>query len=237
MYKLFLYFILFLLTGIPSYSQTIQIHLDGMQHGKESFAKNGEEWFGLFIQDDRCELKKTTLKVSTVFDAVIDNGDVKTGQLIETEYGRNPLVLIRGFDLLQEGDVNTVFIKKSKPGKFIYPGEDLYLPLTHTNIFHLFSFGNASYDHGVKYINNQWEIHWTIGHTNLTQVLERFEPFDYESLPSVIWAGDLDRDNKIDILLDNSISMYTRNYVLYLSSQATHGNLMKKVAEFFQSSC
>ncbi len=50
----------------------------------------------------------------------------------------------------------------------------------------------------------------------------------------LIWAGDLDRDGRMDLLLNdvkNSYLIY--NWVLYLSSEASRGQLVGRVASFY----
>ena len=51
---------------------------------------------------------------------------------------------------------------------------------------------------------------------------------------SVVWAGDLDRDGNIDLIIDDVDDNYSR-YVwnLYLSSEAEPGSIVKMVASFY----
>ena len=50
----------------------------------------------------------------------------------------------------------------------------------------------------------------------------------------LMWAGDLDRDGNIDLLIDDVDDSYTTyNTVLYLSSEAGPDSIMKLVASFY----
>ncbi|MCD4775028.1 MAG: hypothetical protein K8S15_03135 [Candidatus Aegiribacteria sp.] len=50
---------------------------------------------------------------------------------------------------------------------------------------------------------------------------------------AIVWAGDLDRDGKIDLIIDDvNDSYYYYNYKLFLSSEAEAGSIVKMVASF-----
>lgn len=51
---------------------------------------------------------------------------------------------------------------------------------------------------------------------------------------SVVWAGDIDRDGIIDLIIDDVSDGYIYfDYGLYLSSEAEPGSIVKMVASFF----
>ncbi len=51
---------------------------------------------------------------------------------------------------------------------------------------------------------------------------------------SVVWAGDLDRDGIIDLIIDDVDDGYNRYvWALYLSSEAEPGSIVKMVASFY----
>lgn len=47
-----------------------------------------------------------------------------------------------------------------------------------------------------------------------------------------MWAGDLERDGKVDVLVDVREHESNRHYILYLSSAAKEGELVGKAAEW-----
>jgi hypothetical protein len=51
-----------------------------------------------------------------------------------------------------------------------------------------------------------------------------------EGGPILLWAGDIDRDGKLDFLMDIAGHYNASEPALYLSSQASPGTLVKKVA-------
>jgi hypothetical protein len=61
---------------------------------------------------------------------------------------------------------------------------------------------------------------------------------DYNSdLGNLYWVGDLDRDGKPDFYMDLYVHYNAGNKVLFLSSQAERGKLVKKVAYFWTTGC
>lgn len=59
---------------------------------------------------------------------------------------------------------------------------------------------------------------------------------DSASTVKVVWAGDIDRDGKIDLILSSSFEN-GESTQLFLSSQATHQELAKAVAIVTRLGC
>lgn len=54
-----------------------------------------------------------------------------------------------------------------------------------------------------------------------------------ETYMGILWAGDLDRDGKLDLLLNDVADEYGRfSWDLYLSTEASSDQLVGKVATF-----
>lgn len=58
-----------------------------------------------------------------------------------------------------------------------------------------------------------------------------------EGFPALDWAGDLDGDGKLDLILSTGSDGYAGIKTLYLSSHAEEGKLVRRVAWFSSSSC
>jgi len=56
-------------------------------------------------------------------------------------------------------------------------------------------------------------------------------------VPRVEWVGDLDRDGRPDILIDDNMGELGGHWVLYLSSSARQGELVHAVASFSGGHC
>jgi len=56
------------------------------------------------------------------------------------------------------------------------------------------------------------------------------EKVDIDDGPALIWAGDLDNDGKIDLLIDLSKGLYSAHITLFLSSFAEKDEYLHEVA-------
>ena len=69
-------------------------------------------------------------------------------------------------------------------------------------------------------------------HAQLLVALPEFWRFTYDTGPALLWAGDLDRDGKLDLLYDlRSCYMYNE-LALFLSSAAKEGEFVGLVARW-----
>lgn len=67
-------------------------------------------------------------------------------------------------------------------------------------------------------------------------VYERKEVAD-SSFPSLLWAGDLDGDGKLDLIMDTTDNYNVRNVTLFLSTKAKPGKLVEKVVSHESTGC
>ena len=58
-----------------------------------------------------------------------------------------------------------------------------------------------------------------------------------DASPMLLWAGDVDRDQKLDLVLDLKTHYAASRYALFLSSAARSGDLVAEVAHFVSGSC
>jgi hypothetical protein len=70
-----------------------------------------------------------------------------------------------------------------------------------------------------------------------TQVLYAIDGFADDAHFSVVWAGDLDRDGKLDLLTNFSHKYSLHPFKLFLSSHATKGRLVGEAASLLKSAC
>ena len=72
---------------------------------------------------------------------------------------------------------------------------------------------------------------------NSTQVLYTLEGCGNDPGWSLIWAGDLDKDGKLDLYVTVNQHYNIVERRLFMSSQADEGQLVAEVAEFVTSGC
>jgi hypothetical protein len=176
------------------------------------------QWFGLFrVECDHFMLRPVELEL------VLEEG---SGYENERPLGR-----ITEFP--EETDPPMILVSSSIPVFTSGPVSiliDSRLPLLPDTTF---SLGSADiHTMGVE-VSEEGVFLFAPG---ITQHLTYTHPGEGPEGPFVdlIWAGDLDRDGKIDLLLNdvgNSYLIY--NWVLFLSTEASRGQLVGRVASFY----
>ena len=215
----------------------IQILQVGQFHSNEVSAKSGEVWFGLYPTKNGYELISSRITVEAIYDPIVDNKDEKTGKKVAVDQPVKPLFLVKGVESLNGGLVKTVFSGR----EFLYPGQTMTLKFDEKDHYALAAFGEAGtrgvarpfgeiiiYNYEIKISHSPW-VH--------SQVLASFDAIAMDGRPILLWAGDLDRDGKLDLLMDLTNHYNVTVYTLFLSSMSKGNNLLQKVAEFRTVGC
>lgn len=226
----------FTLSGEETESE-IKILRVGSFHGDEVNASSGEVWFGLYQVDDRFELIRSEISVEQVYDPIRDADDsAGTGKKISVDYPTDPLFLVKGLEDLKEGTVKAAFSGR----KFIYPGETLSFEFEEGDYYAMAAFGEVAdagiarpfhikyRDYQIKFSHTPWAN---------TQLIASFASLSIDRLPELLWAGDLDRDGKLDLLFDLTSHYNVQLYSLFLSSAAEEDELVKLVSQFRNVGC
>lgn len=215
--------------GAPAQRRLTPIRLlaTGEFHGEEVTAKSGERWLGLFPNGGGTELRPATLKVEAVHDLVIDEEHEKTGKKVSVGQAQEPLLLLKGAGAWPRGRVATVSMERRRLGN----AADLN-----------FALGGKSYRLRVvsddptpsELLKRNSRLLLTFEGTS--QVLSTVqEPL--EGGWSLLWAGDLDGDGRLDLYMDLSRQDNVSRRTLFLSTRARKGRLVREVAEFVTSGC
>ena len=198
----------------------------GQFHGKEVSAVTGEEYYALFQVNDSCFVRKVQLTAEEVYDGIYED---TSGVAISIDFDQKPIFMIKGLEDIREGAIKTVFTGN----KFVYPGESFRIPGFHKAAYLLIGFGNAV-DRGDILIRD-YEI--KLRHKQMNQLLVHIDAVAMEGPPTIIWAGDLDRDNKLDLFMNLNYDYNFDVFALFLSSKSRQGELVKKVAQFITIGC
>jgi len=199
-------------------------------------AKNREKWFGLFETNGNYFLRETKLKVSRQEDP---GEEYIGGRDIDVAGINKPLFLIKNAPKLREGKAitsfrgwdNTLARKLGNSHVEISSSPETFFE---TNFGKTFEIGKETFVLRVLEAKNKagekiWALCLYGG--NQRQVLYTAKG-DFAQLGILYWIGDLDHDGRPDIYCllygdDDS------GNVLFLSSRAEKGKLVKKVAQFF----
>ncbi len=88
---------------------------------------------------------------------------------------------------------------------------------------------------GDQLLPNKAKLVLTFGASN--QVLYSLAGCGDDAGWSLIWAGDLDGDGKLDLYVNVTQHYNVSERKLFLSSQAQKGQLVKEIAEFVTTGC
>jgi hypothetical protein len=183
-------------------------------------------WFGLFHDS----LGGYQLRPSTVIIEDTPRGCGGQGRRIATSDSSHPVLLVAGMRSLQRGDVDSAFAGN----RFVYPAESVPLKLGDGRLYTLSAFGTATWRPSEVWVSD-YQIMLQRGPRR--QVLAVFPRVDWDGTPRLLWAGDLDRDQQLDLLLDLRRSYVGNIYVLFLSSLAGADSLVGRAAEFATAGC
>jgi hypothetical protein len=189
--------------------------LPGEYHGSEAPAKPGKGWLALMIVDGRWHLVPTKVSAEPIYDAVLDAEDQKTGIRISSRHPE-ALALLRNPHLLAK-KIDTPNIRFKDNSLKISPIQPLNI-----------SFKRQQY----QIVAVRSEIFLTKGsqRTKLPDLsVSEDQESDLSESAYLLWAGDLDRDGSLDLLVsyrgDNRSGA-----CLFLSSKAPKGSLVGIVA-------
>lgn len=209
-----------ILQGAPAAAgDAAQIVLPGTYHGDElALPPENERWLGLYERADGLSWKWASPNFRPAEDPVLDAPGQTTGVEVAVP-GEQPLLLVRGVSGLRPGAVTHAPVERQPllPGMAVHLDGELSLV--------------ASSDDQVAY---RLVLR---GPDGLTQVLVEHSELLDDTVPSLILAGDLDRDGRPDLLLDLSNHYNLSRVTLFLSSSAGAGQWLAPVASLQTTGC
>lgn len=216
-------------SAVATKTPKIQLLETGEFHGDEVKARSGERWSGLFPTANGFALLPSTISVDAVFDRVLDEDErsQKSGKKVTASRVAKPIFLLKGADMLRTGPVVTVFREEKSLGN----GATIKLNLNGKR----YQLKVVSQDPEPKdYLVQNTKLVLTQGRKSQTLISLR-EHTDAGWF--LFWAGDIDRDGKLDLYLDLSPHYNASRKILFLSSQAGAGKLVKELATFETVGC
>jgi len=212
----------------PDESRLVEI---GEFHGDEVEAQTGETWLGLHISDSESMLLSYQVTVEPVHDEIVDEPDQSTGKKVSVDLPLKPKFLVNT-EWLNAGPVQTVL--EGTYEKSIERLSPVTLKLGSTS----YELKVVSPENGEKCENEglpkNARLVLTSGESE--QVLYSLEECGNDPAWFLLWAGDLDRDGKLDLYVSVNQHYNVSEKKLFLSSAAGEG-LVEQVAEFVTSGC
>lgn len=194
-------------------------HEDEIWEGVEK-----EAWVGLFKGKDGYYLAPTTIGARKIFDPLVDEDETeKTGWEVTSTNPDSTVLLMESNLSIQEGNVQALALSKD----VLYPGDSLQ-----------FSYGGADYvlfatgeqgkeKRDVK--NYKLYLSTTHNQQSQPQLLVAQPSFD-DRMIRLLFIGDLDGDNKPDLIIDTSPHYNMQKPTLYLSGAAGPDEITTPVA-------
>jgi hypothetical protein len=216
-----------------------QLLLTGTFHGNEVAAQSGEKWLALVPSGKGYALEETRIRIERVKDELLDEDGETTGKKVSVDLDKKPIFLVRGIQRLTPGKVETAIPRKPD----FEVNQTIQVTLSNGRIFDLM----VACDQTTPLtVDNFRECPLLLSHESKTQKIRSFQVyfspnskpvFASDANPSLIWAGDLDKDGSLDLLLDLSNHYNVSAPTLFLSSEARSDELVVKVAEFMIYGC
>ncbi len=188
-----------------------------------------KEWFGLFKNKDNYRLSKTKIIAKRVYDVILDEKETdKTGWEITTTSKDTSLVLIESLPYLSERKIERYDLPE-----YIQPNDTITFKYLNKE-YKLFATGGKRKESE----ESEWYYVWNyklyltsiVNGIEQTELLVACSRFD-DSMIRILFAGDIDGDEKLDLLLDTSNHYNASSPTLYLSKPAEEENkIIKPVA-------
>jgi hypothetical protein len=209
----------------------------GTFHDGEAVARHGERWLALRVHEGDARLDSTRLRVKRVFDVIADAEGEATGQDIQSDIG-DVLTYLRGPGLHAGKVVAAVVEDQSDAGL----------------IAQTLSLGNRRYRIATRCEADKTTagvfacgVDLVEGERRQRLVEMSAQSFDNsgdgrlqlgdDASPHVVFAGDLDRDGRLDLIFDTSNHYNLSHPVLFLSGAAEGDELLHAVAEHDAVGC
>ena len=222
----------------PLTQQTLRVQLleTGGFHGNEVNARSGQQWLGLYANEQGSQLILSKLKIEIVVDEIVDTGipGQKTGKSVWADREEEPIFLVRNAPMLQSGKAITIYGVNPDEPRVLLDRQPLKLQLGDL-VYELVLMGDEpSAQPNVLPLKNPRLI---LRQGPTEQVVYQLKQGDEDAGWQLRWAGDIDGDGKLDLYANLPEHYNVTRRKLFLSSQAKLGQLVREVAEFVTTGC
>jgi hypothetical protein len=224
-----------ILSDVPPAPNAVEIISAGEHHGAEVPANTPGVWFALVADDAGASLRRVRVSVATVKDEIVDEGAEMTGKRVDVSPAVEPIALVRGVRGLRPGRVPTALVKRTvdQSGVSTRLGGRAY----HLSM----RCAERSPVEGQR----QEDCDLILRFGKIEQVLFTYLAYyegnnrvwASERQPEVLWAGDVDADGKLDLLLETSNHYNVAEMRLFLSRGASPSALVQELAAHSTTGC
>lgn len=221
---------------IKGYNYVAKILTTGQFHEDEVWknAKNGK-WYGIFENKSGFYLNETRLKIRKVKDQIGDEGNKKTAWEVKTNNADKSLILLQGLDFLENHKITQIKLEKQE----MNPGEVLnfnFLGVDYKIIATADETPHEDYPEMIIITNYKLTIVSTKDGVERSEILVAKDRFS-EAMIDIEFAGDIDDDGKLDLIINNSNHYNVSEPTLYLSKPAKDDQLLKLMGAHRTTGC
>lgn len=192
------------------------------------------EWLGIFVRGQRASLEKTNVRLEKVYDTVLDEEGEKTGWGVSTPERDSCVMLIASMPNLEERSIERLSLRK-----YVYPGDTVefqYLGID----YKLLATGEKRkvQDNPEYYEVWNYKLYLTakINGVQKNSLLVALPNFD-DNMITMIFAGDIDGDRVLDLIIDTSRHYNATSPTLYLSRPAEDGEILRPIGQHTSVGC
>lgn len=209
----------------------------GNFHGDEVWENaNQLKWFGLFNGQNGYYLKQTTIKTRKVNDPVLDeNENEKTGWEVQSLNKDTCVILIESLPFLTDRIVQGVRLPKN----YIYPRDTISFKYLGVD-YKIFATGGKKkiQDDPEWFDVSDYKLYLTATikgkqHKSLLVAQPNFD----DQMINLIFAGDIDGDGILDLIIDTSRHYNATSPTIYLSRPAENGEVVKPIGGHTSVGC
>jgi hypothetical protein len=211
----------------------------GTYHGHEVTAVTGERWLAVVRAAEGADrLVPVTIRVDIVRDELLDDTGPATGKLVSAAPGGDAIVfLVRDVPGLRPGPVTTLAtdtpVTPGEPVRLAWRGQPYSLSLECTTP----DRGQGSEQVACSLVVRGIHGAQTLRDYDGYHVDGAFGGVGDDAQPNVLWAGDLDGDHGLDLLIDLTDHYNVARPTLFLSRGRRSGVMLERVAAHESVGC
>lgn len=222
----------------------------GTFHAGETVARDGEAWLALRVDGGAARLEPVTLRVERVVDEMLDGPGERSGESVRARDGADALVFVRGAGL-RAGAVPIARLGAGEPWSTQTAQRIEFGGVAHelrtVCAARAAAAAGGSTGHGDRAdAADAIDCRVELARGSTVQTLARMAGYrddtgtlaaGDEAPLSLLFAGDLDGDGRLDLILDLSHHYNVRRPTLLMSRPAAPGDLLHVAASHEATGC
>jgi len=212
------------------------LQLETFHHDEVDQNLDEKVWFGLFKNRENYNLTETKITIKPAYDAIVDENESEhTGWEISTSTKDTCVILIEKLPYLTDRNVSSIKIRE-----YIYPGKDLKFEFKGVE-YTLHATGEKKKETADSdwIVVSNYKLYLTtiVDGKKKTELLVAKKNFD-DHMITILFAGDIDGDDTLDLIIDTANHYNVSSPTLYLSKPASEeGKIIKPIAVFTTVGC